>query len=158
MLRIFSSSVGAVLVLTGAAKIYSYHTAPEALLGKPDPILMVTTGILLLVVGAVEMFIGIICFMSKQTLFTHSLIAWIASLFLAYRCGLNLVDYKSPCACLGSLTAGLGLDDTDVKHVTRILLGYLLFGSYASLFYQFSAKSRRAARECKELRPSILKI
>jgi hypothetical protein len=63
------------------------------------------------------------------------LVAWLATSLLAYRIGLVAVGYHRPCPCLGNLTDALHIPPQIADTAMKIILAYLLIGSYATLFW-----------------------
>jgi hypothetical protein len=70
------------------------------------------------------------------------LLAWLATSFLFYRFGLLLTGYHKPCGCLGNITDALHISPKNVDVGMKVILFYLLFGSYASLFWIWKQKRR----------------
>jgi hypothetical protein len=61
-------------------------------------------------------------------------------MFLVYRLGLILVHYHKPCSCLGHLSDALHISPNAVNIAMKIVLEYLLLGSFAMLFWRLKAK------------------
>ncbi len=61
------------------------------------------------------------------------LIAWLSSVLAAYRFGLWLIDFRGPCACLGSTIDWLQLNPRIADAIAKILLWYMLIFSYGFL-------------------------
>jgi hypothetical protein len=82
----FVWSAGAVLFVTGLAKIVSGFGQAVILV---DPVLSISFGKLMLLVGAAEVAIAILCFTRWMHLWVKtSLVAWIGTGFFVYRLGL----------------------------------------------------------------------
>ena len=129
----FILSAGAILALTGVAKVWSAF-GNSKLLAVADPIIGITFGHLMLVVGMVEIVIALFCFFGKSQKVALGLVAWLATNFLVYRLGLWWVGYHKPCSCLGNLTDALHISPQIADTAMKIILGYLLLGSYLALF------------------------
>jgi len=71
--------------------------------------------------------------------------AALATSFLVYRIGLVLVGYYRPCSCMGSLTEELHISPEIADMAMKIILAYLLIGSYGSLIWLWR-KKRMALR------------
>jgi hypothetical protein len=65
------------------------------------------------------------------------LIGWLATSFVVYRLGLLWVGYHKPCGCLGSLTEALYLSPEAADASMKVVLAYLVVGSYATLIWQW---------------------
>ncbi len=180
--ELFVKSAGAILLLTGAAKVLS-RFGHAKILAVPDPILNLSFGNLMLAVGATELAIAGFCFLpsilrlpfsalrpqhfsapvfrspltlhpSVSPLLQVGLVAWLAANFLAYRIGLWCVGWHHPCSCMGSLAGALHLSDTAADNIMKGVLAYLLVGSYAILFREWRWW-RAAKTNSKSSPPSV---
>ena len=70
------------------------------------------------------------------------LVVWLATSFLVYRIGLVWVGYKKPCPCLGNLTDALHIPPQTADTAMKIILAYLLIGSYATLFWLWRQRKK----------------
>ena len=86
-------------------------------------------------VGLVELVIAGICLFGKGIKLRTSLLAWLASTFVAYRLDLGWIGYQKRCPCLGNLTDALHVSPQTADTAMKIILAYLLLGSYATLFW-----------------------
>ena len=133
----FSKTAGSVLLLTGAAKVLS-GLGHASVLAAPDPIFVLPFGKLMLAVGAAEVVIAVTCFSPKANQrLKLGLVAWLATSFLAYRFGLWAVGWHHPCGCMGSLAGALHLSDQAADSIMKVILAYLLVGSYAILLWEW---------------------
>ncbi|HEU5396317.1 MAG TPA: hypothetical protein VFV81_04060, partial [Verrucomicrobiae bacterium] len=71
-------------------------------------------------------------------------LAWLSSAFLIYRTGLWFIDWHRPCHCLGDLTETLHLPAVWADDLMKMVLLYLLIGSYASLIWIWRSEARQA--------------
>ena len=92
--------------------------------------------------GALELAIGIACLRGTKMVFQTALVAWLATIMVVYRFGLYWVDYKGYCNCLGNLTGVLHIPPHAAESVMKIVLTYLLMGSYAALLHIWIQKRR----------------
>jgi hypothetical protein len=135
LVKAFIVSAASLLLSTAAAKIFSAF-GKSKILDVSDPIIMLPYKYVFLLVGTIELVIAFICLTKNQTLCIKTgLIAWIATGFLAYRIGLAFVIYQKPCSCLGALTDALFISPQTADFIMKIILAYLLVGSYAALFW-----------------------
>ena len=125
---------GLVLAITGLAKLSS-SLGNALILQNPDPILHITFRQVFWVVGVIELAIGVSCLFSKRIWLPAVLIAWLATIFGAYRFGFVLIGWHKPCSCLGNLTDLLHISPQTADFAMKIILAYLLIGSYATLFW-----------------------
>lgn len=103
--------VALVLASTALAKVVSISlTAP--LLDRPDDLVgFLTLRQVLLVAALLE--IGVIRFLLEKRSAGDRLlaVAWLSTIFAAYRLGLRVVGHTGYCACLGSLPKLLGVGE-----------------------------------------------
>ena len=138
----FVTTAAAVLLVMGVAKVWSSFGHAK-MMAVPDPLLGVSFGNLMLLVGAAELVVAVLCFCAKVDLrLKISLVAWLATNFLVYRIGLWAVGWHHPCGCKGGLAGALHLSDQAADSMMKVILAYLLIGSYAILFSQW--RQRRA--------------
>jgi hypothetical protein len=131
--RWFPGSAGVLLAITALAKLVSALGTAE-ILQRYDPVLRLSYQRVFFLAAAMELVVVFICF-SRKTLQTKSgAIAWLATLFLIYRLGLWWANYPAPCKCLGNLTDALHISPELAGTISKVILAYLLVGSYAILF------------------------
>jgi hypothetical protein len=130
----FFKSSGALILMAGLAKLGSSFGNAH-ILQMSDPILSLSFRSVFRVVGVIELCIGIICFRHRPSILKASLVAWIATSFVAYRLGLLFVEYRKPCQCLGNLTDGIHISPEIADTIMKTILGYLLVGSYVALWF-----------------------
>jgi hypothetical protein len=124
------------LLITGFAKVRSAF-GESKLLAIPDPIIGVQFGQLFLVVGPAEIVIALVCFFSKRQTLALLLVAWLSSGFALYRLGLWWLGWKKPCSCLGNLTDALHISPQVADNIIKVLLVYLIIGSYGLLVWRW---------------------
>lgn len=132
--RFFVLSSGAVLSITGIAKVWS-GMGNSKFLAVIDPIIGIKFGFLMLAVGAAEIVIAAICFFSKRQTLALASVAWMSTNFVIYRLGLWWMDWHRPCGCLGNLTDALHISPQTADNIMKVLLAYLLVGSYGLLIW-----------------------
>jgi len=131
-LRLFIYSVGTLLLMTAAAKLVSAHGTAR-ILQNEDPILKISFQRLFQIVGSLELVVALFCYFGRWPRLQTALVGWLATSFLIYRIGLNWVGYNKPGSCLGNLTDALHVAPQTADTIMKIVLVYLLVGSYASL-------------------------
>ena len=129
----FLYSAAVVLMLTAVAKFIS-SMAHEKIMLAVDPLTGFQFNNLFRIIGVVEVAVALVCIFGRQLWFRVGLVAWLATSFSAYRIGLVLVGYRRPCHCLGNLTDALHIPPQTADTAMKIILAYLLLGSYATLF------------------------
>jgi hypothetical protein len=136
LLNSFILSAGAIICITGVAKLLSAQGNTK-LLGVVDPIVGLKFGRLLMLVGVIEVAVALICFFSKRQTLALGLVAWMSTNFVVYRLGLWWMDWHRPCNCLGNLTDTLHISPQVADDIMKVLLAYLLIGSYGLLFWRW---------------------
>ena len=138
----FVLSAGAILAVTGIAKVWS-GLGNSKFLAVADPITGIKFGQLMLAVGMAEIVIALVCFFSKRQTLALGLVAWMSTNFVVYRLGLWWMDWHRPCNCLGNLTDALHLSPQTADNIMKVLLAYLLFGSYGLLLWRCRMNHRQ---------------
>jgi hypothetical protein len=137
--RWFIYSAASVLLLTAVAKFISSAGSARILL-EHDPVTDFQFNNLFRVVGSIEIAVALACIFSKRIWLPAGLLAWLATAFVAYRLGLVWLGYQRPCHCLGNLTDALHIPPQTADTAMKIILAYLLIGSYATLFWLWRQK------------------
>jgi len=143
LIALFIYSAGAILVFTSAAKVISAFGNAHVL-HTGGPIMQMSYRHMFLFVGAIELAIGLICFLSKSTQVNCGLLALLSTNFLIYRCGLVWIGFDKPCDCMGNLTESLHIPYSVADNAMKVILAYLLLGSYTGLFW-FSRQRHKSA-------------
>lgn len=133
-LRCFLYSSGTVLIIVAAAKIVS-SSGSVRILENLDPVFAIPFRDVFIIVGGLELIVAAVCFFGRRVGLQAGLVALLATNFLIYRFGLVLVGYHKPCSCLGNLTDALHIPPQTADMAMKIILAYLLIGSYATLFW-----------------------
>jgi hypothetical protein len=127
---------------------YGLQVLPERSLefDVNDPIFGFQFRNLLAFAGVLELLGAFLILRTKTPLTVKmSLIAWIATGFLTYRVGLWFIDYRRPCGCLGNLTDALHIPPRAADTAAKVLLAYLLAGSYFMMLNAaFTTRKKRS--------------
>jgi hypothetical protein len=132
-IRIFILSSGSLFLLTAVAKLIS-ATGRGKVFSNLDPVFHVSFRHLLGMAALVELVAALVCFFGKNRVLQVGLIAVLATNFTLYRLGLYWQGYYIICPCWGNLTEALHIPSHIVDTTMKIILAFLLIGSYASLF------------------------
>jgi hypothetical protein len=135
----FFSSSGIILLITALAKIVSAF-GNSAVLNIYDPVFAITFRKLLLISSLIEIIVGLISVWNKNEFLKACLLASLSVTFLSYRFELWWIGYRRYCPCLGTLTDALHIPPQTADTVMKIILAYLLIGSYATLFWLWRQK------------------
>ena len=146
----FTLGAGVIMAVTGIAKVWS-GLGNSKFLAVIDPIFGIKFGQLMLVVGAAEIVIAAICFFSKRQTLALGLVGWISTSFVIYRLGLWWIDWHRPCSCLGNLTDALHISPQTADNIMKVLLAYLLIGSYGLLISQWKKQCAETSTEAAAL-------
>jgi len=135
----FTSSAAVILAITGAAKVWSAF-GDMKVLALLDPITGLAFGHLMLAAGIIEVVAAMFCVFNNSIKLRIFVIAWLVTNFVIYRIGLWAVGWQKPCSCLGTLTEALHISPHAADTALKIILAYLLVGSYATLFWLWRQK------------------
>jgi hypothetical protein len=130
--RGFLLTVAVILGITALGKLAGV-AADVPVLSEPDSLLAFLTNRQIILLAAVLELAVLACFFSKRLDITIKLlsVAWISTVFLIYRLGLWSVGYSGSCSCLGLISEALGLSPAKIDLGMRIMLYYLVGGSYS---------------------------
>lgn len=128
----FLFSAGVLLLLTGVAKLVSSFGS-GGILHTRDPVLGLSFQNLFIIAGCTEVMAASLCFFCKNAFLAAAVVAWLSTSILVYRVGVVWVGYHTPCRCLGTLTDALHIAPQMADILMRIILVYLLIGSYGTL-------------------------
>ena len=142
----FTLGAGVIMAVTGIGKVLS-GLGNSKFLAVVDPIIGIKFGTLMLVVGVAEIAIALVCFFSKRQTLALGLVAWMSTNFVVYRLGLWWMDWKKPCSCLGNLTDALHISPQTADNIMKVLLAYLLIGSYGLLIWQCKKQRTQTSAE-----------
>jgi hypothetical protein len=140
--HVFSKSAGIILCATGLAKIVS-ATGTARALDVADPFLGLHLRYVMLFSGLIELLISFFCLFTPRYRLCLDAVAWLATNCLVYRLGLWLIGWHRPCNCMGSLTEVLRISPVTADWVMRVLLAYLLCGSYLFLYLDWKSSFSR---------------
>jgi hypothetical protein len=143
--RFFLYSVAVVLFLTALAKFISSFGGARVLL-EHDPLTNLQFLYLFRLVGSIETVVALACLFSKRIWIPTGLVAWLATGFLAYRIELWRSGWHKSCSCLGNFTDALHIKPETADTVMKIVLAYLLIGSYGTLFWLWRQRKKAAAQ------------
>jgi hypothetical protein len=147
---LFMRSVAAILLLTAAAKLTTSVGSSRALL-LPDPILVLPFHHVFWIAGVLELLVALVCILAKEARVKACAVAWLATCLVIYRVGLLWIGYRMPCSCLGNLTDSLHVSPRGADMIMKVVLAYLLAGSYAALLMQ-----RRRERVAQLMPPTCV--
>jgi hypothetical protein len=133
-IRFFVLSASVLLLATSLAKFIS-ASGNARILQTTDPIFSIPFRHVFWIVGLIEFIIALVCFFGKRIELKAGLLALLTTNFLIYRFGLVEIGYNKPCSCLGNLTDALHIPPQAADMALKIILAYLLIGSYATLFW-----------------------
>ena len=143
--RIFIYSSAVILLITAGAKFIG-SAGHEKILLERDPIIGVSIKNLILAAASTELAVAVVCFYAKGIWMPAMLIAWLATNLLGYRIIRELIGYQKPCSCLGNLMDALHIPPQTADTAMKIILAYLLIGSYATLFWLWRQRGKAEGR------------
>lgn len=122
--------------LTGIGKVLG-SLGGSKLLFTTDPIIGIQFKHLLLWTGVVELAVAVISLRKRFAGVALLLTAWLSGSFLVYRAGLWWMNWHRPCGCLGNLTDALHIPPETADNIMKVVLAYLLIGSYGLLLWDW---------------------
>jgi hypothetical protein len=132
VVRVYIIIASALLLVTGSAKLIS-SAGHAPFLDVSDDLLPISTRLLFVIVGIMELLLGSMGLLRKQNRLTLMLIGCLASEFILYRAGLLWLGIHKPCKCLGSIADTFGLSEHFFDRLSFFILIYLIVGSYTLL-------------------------
>jgi hypothetical protein len=145
-LKWFIPITAIILIITGAGKVWTAFGNAK-LLTVADPIVGIEFKHLMLMAGVAELAIAALCLFAEAHRLATMLVAWMATNFLVYRIGLWWMGWHRPCSCLGNLTDALHISPTLADNIMKIVLAYLLIGSYGLLIWEWTRRHFALARQ-----------
>lgn len=134
----FLKLCGGTFAVVGMAKAFS-AIGPARALDSLDPLIGIPFRQLFLLVGLAELLIAFFCLFTDKRRLSLVAVAWISTNFLVYRLGLWLIGWLHPCSCMGSLAGMLHLSDQAADNIMKVVLAFLLVGSYLLLLLDWRA-------------------
>jgi len=141
LILVFLYSAGAFLLTTASAKLVSSFGSSR-ILQNSDPVLLLSFRNIFRIVGAIELVVAAVCFAGRSFHLRAWLVAWLTTAMVAYRACLWRVGYTKPCPCPGNLTDAVHISPKLADTAMKIILAYLLIGSYATLLWLGRQKSQ----------------
>lgn len=144
LIRLFVTVAGLLLLATAIAKIVS-SGGSSRIMQESDPLLKISFREVFRVIGLIELMIALICLLSRRVILQVALIAWLSTSFSLYHFGVYWIGYRKPCPCLGNLTDALNIPPQVADIVMKVILAYMLIGSYAALLWLWRQHKRISA-------------
>ena len=144
VIQFFTYTAGTLLLVAAIAKLIS-SIGSSHILALPDPIFIISFRLVLFIAGIIELAVGYTCLFHKQAVIRVGLLAVLSTNFMLYRLGLTLIGWHRPCPCLGNLTDALHIPPQTADTAMKIVLAYLLLGSYGTLFWLWREKRNTAS-------------
>jgi predicted RNA-binding Zn-ribbon protein involved in translation (DUF1610 family) len=141
-IKLFNYSAGAILLAASLERfLITADSAP--VLALPEPVLGIPLRYAVLLVGAFELVVAMICLFGRQIGLQLGWLAWLATNYAVYRIGLLTMGIHQQGTCIGSLNDPLHLARGTVEILVGFLPLYLLAGSYAAVIWLW-LEGRRA--------------
>lgn len=115
-----------LLLITAALSKLSTIVAALPILNGVDPIFSVNNRYILTGVAIAELSCAAIVAFSAQAWLKALALAWIATNFILYRAALVLSGAGTPCPCLGSIGAKVGLSSAATEFITKSTVVFFL--------------------------------
>ncbi len=128
----FIRSVWVLLLITAAAKLFSAG-GTALVLGRPDPLLLLSARHTLILAALTEVAVLSYLVWGEKRQTQYLLICWLSALFVTYRVFVHFIAPGGVCQCLGTVAQRLPLKPEIVDLILRILVGYMFIGSICLL-------------------------
>jgi hypothetical protein len=135
--RWFVLSAGAIL-LAAALNRFLIASGQAPGLSMPEPILGIPLRYGVLLVGALELVVALICLFSKRVGFQLVWLVWLCFDFVVYRAALYSMHAHPQTTCIGSPTDPLHLSGMIISRVFPVIPFYLLAGGCAAALWLWS--------------------
>jgi hypothetical protein len=140
----FVWSAVVILAVTAVIKLTA-ATGEGRILAQPDPLVAFFSNRQIMVLAALlEALVVSLILRERDRLRQAALVAWIGTGFLMYRAGLWWVGYEGACSCLGNVTRTIGLSPAMEDLGVKVLLGYLVLGSYSVVIWEVVGRWKQA--------------
>lgn len=126
--QFFLWSAGALL-LAAALERFLLATGSSQILALPDAVLGIPVRTALLLVGALELLVALVCLLGKSPGTPATLLTWLLLSGAAYRVGLVYLGCSVRCTCLGRFADPLRLAGGGLADLVAVLPGFLLAGA-----------------------------
>ncbi|MCX8156765.1 MAG: hypothetical protein N3J91_10010 [Verrucomicrobiae bacterium] len=147
---LFHTSAATILCLTAVCKLISV-TGEARVMALADPIIrFVSLRQLLLWTALLELGVAWYLFNGRNIRARNYLLLWLCGLFIAYRVGLWLMQYKG-CSCLGTVTQWLPVSAGTVDLVMKLILAYLGIGSAVFIWKSLGKDGSKQVDECQPI-------
>jgi hypothetical protein len=131
--RIFVIGAGAILALTGCAKILAALGSAQ-ILEMQDELLMLRNRDLMFGMGLLEIAIaGVLC-RGRDNLFSAMILIWLNANFVLYRIAL-LFTKTAICPCLGHIHQALHLSPEMVDTVLKLIICFNMTGAFLIAYH-----------------------
>jgi hypothetical protein len=133
-IHIFLRSSSVILLMAALDRFLILNNGSH-ILRLTDPIFEIQVKYGVIIVGAIELVVGLFCLFGRPVAFTVGCVAWLATNWAVCQLGLIWMNTELKGSCLGSLGDPFHLSHGAVRYIIKIVPLYLLFGSYATLIY-----------------------
>lgn len=141
LIRLYCSTVSALLLATGVAKLVSAFGLSD-ILYVYDPLLGITYNKLFLILGSLEIGAAIFLLLPFAGLGVKlGVILALSSQFLLYRLFLVISGHGGHCPCLGTLTDSLPISESTADKLMLGIIGYMILPSIYFLFFSSYSKT-----------------
>lgn len=152
-IRGYLVSAGVLLMLTALAKCISASGTSRMLL-QPDPVVALSYGRVFWITGIFEFGIAITCLISsRHPAIAAGMVALLSTNLVLYRLTYAWLGHHKPCSCLGTLTGLLHTAPQTADMGMKIILAYLLVGSYGILIHQWWNRRADGGTQNDEIGP-----
>jgi hypothetical protein len=142
----FVISAGVLLAVVGGAKWWS-ATGDARILKQTAPLLGIPWRDAMILLGGLEIALSLFCLLHYRRRSARLFVQWISLNFALYQAGLWWIGWAT-CGCQGQITNALRLSDQTAGIVIKLLLAWLLLGSWGLwLWERLDQMAKKPVRE-----------
>jgi hypothetical protein len=146
LLKPFISSAGVILLVAALVRFVIAAGSAQSL-ALPEPMLGIPLRYAMLMVGAFELVVALICLFGKQIGLQIGWLAWLATNYIVFWIGLLTMHIHPQATYIGSLTDPLRLFHGTTGYVLQFIPFCLVLGSYAAATWFLFSRDARMARQ-----------
>jgi ribosomal protein S27E len=153
--QLFIASAGGILLVAALSR-FLIVTENARILAGPDFLLGLPLRQAVLLVGAMECGVALVCLCGRQVRLQSLLLVWLATNFMAYRLGLFAIGCQPQVTAIGSLTDPLHFARGFFGCIFAFLPFYLVLGSCAVVAGEFLRKETKRINPPAEISKTVV--
>lgn len=136
----------AVILFVIALAEFSSAVSGARVLEQSDPLLPLSNRLVFILIGTLELLLSAYLLAGKDNWLKLGLAACLASDLMVYRIGLAWGGMPNFSDCLGNFNPWLPIPPRVLSGTMTLIIGYLIFGSYAFLILDWFLERRKSVK------------